>query len=320
MPGSNSFDRFFLNLPPVEVEGDFDDFWKNSIAALEKIPVEPVFEKNEAGSEEWYEFYDLSFKGNGKSAVKGYLIKPEKIKKPKVIIYIPDYNDSFRLPCGLVDQDLAYFVLQLKGHDIIKNNKTGNKKEEPSSPGYLSENILEKDFYYLKSIYLDAYRSVGMLRLLNILDCSSIGIMGKGLGAAAAVFTAAYIDRINAAVLETPSFCNIELNQNISKSAATTEINSFIATYKSKKKIVKKNLSYFDSINFAGLIKCPVLVTAGLKDNLSPPECVFSLFNHLLCDKTAEVYPEDGNAAGGEEQFRKSIAWLKANLAKNRTP
>ena len=131
----------------------------------------------------------------------------------------------------------------------------------------------------------------------------------------AAVFTAVYSDRISGIVLDTPSFCYLELSQNKSSADASNEINSFLLNNQSKKKTVKKNLSYFDAINFSDKVNCPILTTVGLKDILSPPECIFALFNHLKCDKTVEVYPEDGNQAGGEQQIKKSINWLKKTIA-----
>jgi cephalosporin-C deacetylase-like acetyl esterase len=314
MPASNSFDRFFLNLPPLDKEDDFDEFWSQSIDNLEKTPIEPVLEKADNKSSAIFDSFNIVFKSSGKSNVRGNLLIPGKIKKPRVIIIIPDYNQANKIPYNLLDDGVAYFFMQLRGHELLKVN---NQKEEQKTPGFMSENLLDKDLYYAKCIYLDTYRITGMLRLLNLLDSSSIGIMGKGFGASAAAFGAAHSDRISCAVLDTPSFCYLQLSQNISKSTASMEINSFISNYKRKKKLIKTNLSYFDSINFSKKIKCPVLATIGLKDNISPPECVFALFNHLHCPKTAEIYPEDGNAAGGENQFKKSILWLKEILLKS---
>ncbi|HDP80454.1 MAG TPA: acetylesterase, partial [Spirochaetes bacterium] len=170
------------------------------------------------------------------------------------------------------------------------------------------------DSYYLKALYLDALRVIDVLRLRSDLDCGGVGIIGKGLGAAAAVFAAAHSPRVRALVLDTPSFCYLPLNQNHSTSDTAREINEYIAAHRTRKSAVKKNLTYFDALNFSDMIDVPVMATVGFKDTLSPPQCVFALFNHLICDKTIEVYPDEGNSAGGENQFRKSVAWLKKNL------
>ena len=62
------------------------------------------------------------------------------------------------------------------------------------------------------------------------------------------------------------------------------------------------------------MVICPTLAIVGLKDTMSPPECVMALFNRLQCEKTIEVYPESGNNAGGEEQLKKSVKWLKKQV------
>ncbi|MBN2403788.1 MAG: acetylxylan esterase [Spirochaetes bacterium] len=310
----NDFDRFFLNLPPMDKEKDFDLFWDRSFEELKKIPMDPVIDKKEEQQSNKFEIYHAVFNGAGKYKVKGDLYLPQNLKKPKAVILIHDYNQPFESNDDLIDQELAFFFLQLRGHNFFnkkQDNNTSNDKDVRKLPGFLTDNILNSNNYYVKNIYLDVIRSIDCLRLSGKVNCSGIGIIGKGLGAAAAVFAAAYSDRIKSVVLNAPSFCYLELSQNISRSDATYEINSFISNNQSKKKAIKKNLSYFDAINFSDRINIPILAAVGLKDAISPPECVFALFNHFRCEKTMEVYPEDDHNAGGDVQLKKSIRWTK---------
>ena len=92
------------------------------------------------------------------------------------------------------------------------------------------------------------------------------------------------------------------------------EINTFIEEHRSKKSLIKKNLNYYDALQFISGVTCPVLTIVGFKDSLSPAECVFALFNHLQCDKTIEVYPEEGHTAGGLEQQKRMIEWIKNSI------
>jgi cephalosporin-C deacetylase len=315
----SDFDRFFLHLPPLDREKDFQSFWDRSIGELKKIPMDPALEKNGSPPSINYEIYNTSFNGAGKYKVKGNLFLPLNSTKPKVIILIHDYNQPFEPVEETLDTGLAYFFLQLRGHEFfskIQKNNISNVKEDRKSPGFMVDSIAEIQNYYVKYIYLDVFRSVDFLRLNGIIDGSRIGIIGKGLGASAAVFAAGFSDRIKSLVLDTPSFCYLELSQNISRSDATNEINSFLSGNQSKKKIIKRNLSYFDSINLSDKINIPTLASVGLKDNYSSPECVFALFNHLKCEKTMEVYPEDDHSAGGKEQLKKAIQWSKEILLK----
>ncbi len=309
MPAASEFDRFFLNLPPFDREKDFDDFWKSAISDLKKIPMEPEFHPRGHASSR-FDVFSVSYKGFNRSPVSGELHIPRHAKKPRVVVIIPDYNRPNPYVNYALDQDIAYFFLDLRGHNMIRPESP----DQAASPGYMIENITEAGGYYVKGVYLDAYRAIDALRLNDKIDCSSIGIIGKGLGAAAAVFTASYSGRVGSLVLETPSFCYLDLGQNLSTGDMANEINEYLVQHKNRKKQVKKNLSYFDVLNFSDKISVPVLAVVGFRDTISPPSCVFALFNHLLCEKTIEVYPDKGNEAGEEIQFRKSLTWMKSIL------
>jgi cephalosporin-C deacetylase-like acetyl esterase len=311
MPDYSTFDKFFLNLPPFDRENDFDQFWKKSVADLKKIPMEPVFEKKGWRSHHGFALYKVSYKSFLKYQISGSLLVPDKTDKPPVIIHLHDYNKKSNPEAENLNQKSAHFFLTLRGHENLNTKET----QDISSPGFMIENIFDRDTYYVKAVYLDAYRAIDALRLMPEIDCGRIGIYGKGLGAAAAIFTAANSERVAALVLDTPFFCYLPVLQNLSTSEASREINEFIELHKVKKKQIKSNLTYFDCINFADRITVPVLALTGFKDTVTPPECVFALFNHFQSEKRMEIFPDDGNSTGGEKQFVKSINWLAENLS-----
>jgi cephalosporin-C deacetylase len=306
-----NFDKYFMNLPPFDRQEDFQSFWEKSITAVRKIPLESSIQKTKkAGGP--FAFFDLNFRSFMKTHVGGTLLRPRDEERPPVILVLHDYNRLKPVNHSLLDHRCAYFFLTMRGHILrAKEDEIG---EQPESPGYLTENILDRETYYIRAIYLDALRSIDMLRLMADLDCSRIGIMGKGLGAAAGIFASIYSERTAALVLDSPSFCNLTLSQNISTGEAAREINGFISGEKSLKKKVKQTDSYYDALNFSDMITCPVMAVSGLRDTEAPAECVFGLFNHLLCEKTVEVYPEDDNNAGGDAQFRKSVSWIAGKI------
>jgi cephalosporin-C deacetylase-like acetyl esterase len=310
MPDYSDFDKFFLNFPPFDRESDFDQFWKKSIADLKKIPMEPLFNIKSSRRHHGFVQYDVAYKSFLKYQISGTIFVPEKIKKPFVIIHIHDYNKKPFFETDRLNQSTAHFFLFIRGHE----NLTAKDPSVNSTPGFMIENIFDKDTYYVKAVYLDLYRAIDTLRLMPEIDCGKIGIYGKGIGAAAAIFTAANSERVSALVLDTPFFCYLPVLQNLSNSEASREINEFIELHKVKKKQIKTNLTYFDCINFTDRINIPVLALTGFKDTITPPECVFALFNHLQCEKQMEIFPEDGNSVGGEKQFVKSINWLAERI------
>ncbi|HOO71769.1 MAG TPA: acetylxylan esterase [Spirochaetota bacterium] len=301
-----NFDRYILRFPELDRQNDFTSFWQKATGELKGVPIEPVLKKNGRKSGSGFNCFDVSYKSSDRFLLSGELYLPHGNDRKKVIILIHDYNTEPAYDPRLFDDRSAYFIMKLRGHESLPKND----EDIPQTPGYMVERILDRDSYYVKGLYLDTLRAIEMLRLLKNLDCSSIGMMGKGLGAACCVFAAAYSDRVKAMVLDAPSFCELPVSQNMVSSDITTEINEFIAASRTKKKLIKTNLTYFDALNFSDLVKIPVLTVTGIKDRISPAECIFGLFNRLMCEKTIEVYPEDGHDAGGKKQFEKSIHWL----------
>jgi len=303
-----AFDKYFYNLPEINREPDFLKFWEKSIADIRKIPLEPDVHENSKKTTGKFKAYDVSYNGFLKTRIRGILYLPKKKEKHKVIIHIHDYN---RYPeKGIVkhlNENTAHLILTLRGHDIIEHR---SEEDAKNSLGFIVENIIDLDTYYARSVYLDIFRSVDFLRLISFLDCNKIGIYGKGFGAAAAFFTAVYSGRIGAIVMDSPLFCDLPLSQNISQSDTAREINDIINIQKGKKNQIKRNLSYFDIINFSHDLTIPTLFITGLKDEISPSECVMGLFNHIQSEKTIEIYPEDDNEAGGDSQMIKSMKWL----------
>src|SRR3989442_3464476 len=54
---------------------------------------------------------------------------------------------------------------------------------------------------------------------------------------------------------------------------------------------VETTLAYFDGINFAERITCPIVVNIGLQDNVCPPETGYALFNRIgASDKQLDPY------------------------------
>ncbi|NLV68891.1 MAG: hypothetical protein GXY14_14565 [Spirochaetes bacterium] len=302
-----SFDHYFMNLPGMDAEPDFDRFWDKSVTEIRKIPIEPEVHENTKKTTAKFKVYDISYNGFLKARIKGLLYAPKKKSKVRFIVHLHDYNRFIdKSIIRHLNENVAHLFLIIRGHEIVENRLP----EEERPLGYIIENIIDLDTYYARSVYLDVYRSIDFLRLISFADCNKVGISGKGFGAAAGFFTAVTSNRVGAIVMDSPLFCNLPLSQNISQSDASREINDIINIQKSRKHQIKKNLSYFDINNFADRLKCPAMFVSGLNDTIAPPECVLGVFNRLQCEKVIEVYPDDGNDAGGEKQRIKAMDWL----------
>ena len=55
-------------------------------------------------------------------------------------------------------------------------------------------------------------------------------------------------------------------------------------------------LSFFDVKNLAHLIKCPILMSVGLQDDVCPPHTNFAAFNQVTSEKKYYVFPDQGHS------------------------
>ena len=58
---------------------------------------------------------------------------------------------------------------------------------------------------------------------------------------------------------------------------------------------IYKVLSYFDIKNLASRIQCPVMMAAGLQDDICPPHTNFSGYNLIQSEKRYIIYPYQGH-------------------------
>jgi cephalosporin-C deacetylase len=77
------------------------------------------------------------------------------------------------------------------------------------------------------------------------------------------------------------------------------EINDFLRMHPESRRAVEETVAYFDGINFADRITCPIIVNIGLQDNVCPPETGHALFGRIRAtDKRLYTYDGHGHDAG----------------------
>jgi len=300
------FDTYYGHLPQKTRDHSFKNFWSSAQQDLKGVALDSVTDKNSKKSTHRFNVYNIKFHSFMKTQLHAELLIPKGKSKPHVQIILHDYNKKISYSQNDLDTNCAYCFCTLRGHDKIIKDEAG----EIIKPGFMKEHMHEPQLFYVRAVYLDILQTIKMLRLVSDLDCSSIGIYGQGFGAAVALFAASFSDRIKALLLDSPSFCDLDFSQNIAQSDAAFEINEMMPQKGAKRKTLKKNLTFFDAINFSDMISVPVRMIVGIKDQESPAQSSFGLFHHLTAEKTMMLYPDKGFAPGGKEVFEESMKWL----------
>lgn len=307
------FDECFASEADVSLAPkDIDKFWNAQIARLKKVPLEVQTKKKVSAKIFTEQNLTVEFQSIDKYHMHAQFIAPRKLTgKPPLVVIFPDYGKEAVAYKGLMNAGIAQMVIRMRGHEAprpVHSAEPGQavKKEEKreESYGYFGERILEPTEYYANKIYLDAYRALEVARLRREIDTSRIGIIGQGVGAAQALFAAAYMERGEALYLENPAFLNLDHTQNISDADYAREINGAARGSKKVKQQIKENLRYFDPVYFARKISASTAFSINLTNKEGVPHGGFALFHLLQHEKDMFLFTEGDPVALAEEKRR----------------
>jgi cephalosporin-C deacetylase len=93
------------------------------------------------------------------------------------------------------------------------------------------------------------------------------------------------------------------------------EINDYLREYPDREPQVRATTEYFDCINLADRITCPMLVTIGLGDDVCPPETAYGLVNAMTQSEVElHAYPRCAHDAGSFWDAAKVRVFLAEHL------
>jgi cephalosporin-C deacetylase len=301
-----NFDECFQTVPEWKPPTDFESFWKDAIGELKNFPVQSQSKSIFKGSIIKESQAEISFNSYGNQTITGHITVPRKRGDRPVVIFFHDYVGERRQPVKfLTDSGIAQLHIDLRWHGdqlIYPKENPDDPIPEGWTPGYFEKNLDNPNNFYMKALYLDVIRTIEFVRLYSGIDGNKIFLCGKGVGGAMAVFGTAYSERVIGLVTETMNFCHLTKEQLMSPESWMKEIYPVYSKPKTKKADYKKNLSYFDALYFAKMIKVPALFSCAMEDTVARPQSIFGLFNHLNCDKRMQIYPTEGHFGGMDKQ------------------
>jgi len=298
---------------PTDRPLDFDNFWMR--AKRELAAVEPQFRliHNDSLSTGKRDVYLVEMRSLGNVLIRGWYACPKTQGKFPAILHVQGYSSSQQMSWGYPGDDMAVFVLNIRGHGNSKDNMN------PGFPGYLQSNLKDKENYIYRGAYMDCIRAVDFLCSREEVDSRYIVVAGGSQGGALSIATAALDNkRISLCIPAVPFLSDFRDYFKVAK----WPVDEFANFEKSNKdfgwKGIFETLSYFDIKNLAPWVKCPVFMSVGLKDTTCPPHINFAAYNHLNVPKIYSVYPESGHALP-LEYLALRYDWMKRELKKLET-
>lgn len=258
---------------------DFDKFWEVSLKELAAIPPDYKVTPQKREGNTQTELYKVEMTSFGGLTVRGWLEVPKKKGKYPALLRVPGYQEHLK-PIDKYD-DLIVFSFNTRDHG--ESDDTGKRGYDMWVRGFD-----DKDNYFYRGLYLDCIRAVDFLMSRKDVDPDRIAIWGGSQGGGLSFATAMLDQRIDLCIADIPFLCDL------SRYLAIThwdEVDIWFEEHPEQTwQSILRTLSYFDTKNMANKIKCPVIMSVGLQDDVCPPSTSFATYNLITSPKEYTVY------------------------------
>jgi cephalosporin-C deacetylase len=300
--------------PPLTRRSDFQSFWNHNRKLSEEQPLNAVFKRLEYPVKR-LEAFLVSFDGFiDKTPIVSWFLKPVGEGPFPALLVLHGYGGNRGTVSDYLNwilQGVAVMAIDVRGQ--FGDTPDFAKYPSGSITGHMTKGILDKETYYYRYVYMDCLRGLRVLCEREDVDEERIGVTGASQGGGLTLIVSA-MGEVSLSLPEIPFLCHFERAVEVAASDPYLEISRYLKTHPESVEKVFEILSYFDAMNFAPDIKCPVLMSVGLLDTVCPPSTIFATFNHTASGiKELAVYPGMGHESHNVHREKK-IQWVDKYL------
>ena len=296
----------------VERPTDFDEFWAATLAEAARIPLSPSLEHVPLRSTDEVDVFEIHYDSLDCLRIAGWYCVPRASYLPPpypAVLIAPGYISEPTLPKAWAKKGYAAVGVAPRGK--LRSNSSFN----PGYPGLLVHNIVDRNTYAYRGFYVDACRAVDFVQSRPEVDADRIGVHGSSQGGALTIVTAALrSDAITCGAAGAPYLCGFMDAASLTHSYPYEEINDYLRLHPEREPLVRATVAYYDGVNFAPLIRCPMLLYIGLEDDVCPPQTGYAVYRALTCPKELHAYPRCAHDAGSYWETARVEAFLAEHL------
>src|SRR5581483_2426982 len=201
--------------PSIPEPSDFDSFWKATLAASAKHPLNAKFQPLNYPLK-FVKAYDLTFSGYAGQRVKGWFMLPKTDKKkiPCVVEFI-GYGGGRSLPTDWLlwaNAGYAHLIMDTRGQGSAWSpGDTPDPEPEgsrPHHPGFMTRGVLDPKTYYYRRVFTDAVRAIAAARSHPAVDGKKIALNGGSQGGGITLAAAGLVPNTAVAMPDVPFLCH----------------------------------------------------------------------------------------------------------------
>jgi cephalosporin-C deacetylase len=278
----------------VKKPDDFDAFWDGVQQQAAAVPLEPEMIPDPLRTSAEVEVFQVFYTSIEHVRIAAWYCRPtRRVGRLPAVLLLPGYQADPPIPKEWALK--GYGALSVAPRGKLRSNRQFN----PGYPNLLTYNIVDRHTYAYRGFYVDAWRGIDFLLARPEVDPTRLGVTGSSQGGGLTITTAAMRPEIRAAAAGAPYLCGFMDAIALTHTYPYEEINDFLRAHPDCRRAVEETVAYFDGINFADKITCPIIVNIGLQDNVCPPETGYALFNQIRAtDKQLYTYDGHGHDAG----------------------
>ncbi len=311
--------------PDVAEPADFAEFWRKQLADAAAHSLEATFTPA-ASVLRHADVFDVSFRGYGGDAIRGWLQVPHRLAThPATIVEFIGYGGGRGLPHEWLSYSTAghvHFVMDSRGQGgNWRGSDTADGHDEglPGAGGFLTRGVLDPAQMYYTRLFVDAARAVQAARSHPIAAAFPLVATGGSQGGALTLAAASLAELsgapVTAALPDVPFLAHFARATRVTGVAPYSEIIKFCQAYPHHTEAVFANLAYIDVVNHGRRSTVPALFSVGLVDEITPASTVYAAYNHYAGPKDIKVYPFNGHEGGGPRHHEAKLAYLEALLS-----
>lgn len=285
---------------------EIESFWR---ATLQRAAQEPLGAEVEPMKEALpYQKFRVTYRSLGNIRIRAYLGIPIRGEAPErklpCIITAPGYAGS-QQGVMLDDCQRGYAVLQV--HPRSQGESADFWKID--GPDKLTWRVDQPEGYYYQGAYVDVIRGLDYLLSRTDIDASRVGAMGTSQGGGIALAVGALDPRVKAVAAHVPFLCDMRRAALVPGALVKT----LLERHGALNPRTLRTLDYFDPVNLAEGLRAPVLLSAGGRDAICPPETIRSVFDRLPGIKSIIVYPALPHTSSGDF-YKMGWEWMDRHL------
>lgn len=305
--------------PWTKEPSDFMDFWNKSIADMHSKPLSYTRELAKEYCTPKVDCWLIKLNTYRSYSVYGYLFMPKDAKAgscPAVLCPPGAGIKTIKEPLRhkyYAENGFIRLEIEIHGLDPRLSAETFTDISHAfntGATGYLESGIDNRDRYYMRHVYLGLVRAIDFLTSLPEWDGRNMAVQGGSQGGALSLVAAALDKRVTQCVVNHPALADMAAYSEKGRTGGYPHLNKMggILTPDNI-----RTLAYYDVVNFARHISCPVYMTWGYNDNTCPPTTSYAVWNTLACPKESLITPVNEHWTSEQTEYGHMV-WIKKHL------